>query len=168
MKSIVVYRSKTGFTKKYAEWIAEAIDCDIRPMGKISNKELANYDLIIYGSGLMGGMIMGLDKIRNISKKLVVFATGASLNSLELKERMRKQNKLEDLPLFYMQGGLDFAHIGFIKRKMLGMVQKSLAKKTDKTEEDKYMEEAMKKSFDASNRKYIAPLVAYVKGLQKA
>lgn len=165
MRSIVIYRSKTGFTKRYAEWIAEAIGADLKPLGKLSKKELADYDVVIYGSGVMGGMIMGLDKMRDSGKKLVVFATGASLSSLELKERMRKQNKLGELPLFYMQGGIDYEHLSFIKRKMLGMVQNSLAKKAEKTEEEKYMEEAMKTSFDASNRKYIAPLVTYVKGL---
>ena len=29
MKIIVIYKSKTGFTKRYAEWIAEELKCDI-------------------------------------------------------------------------------------------------------------------------------------------
>ena len=29
MKSVVVYSSITGFTKKYAEWIAEDLGCEI-------------------------------------------------------------------------------------------------------------------------------------------
>ena len=28
MKSIVIYNSQTGFTKKYAEWISEATGCE--------------------------------------------------------------------------------------------------------------------------------------------
>ena len=28
-KIIVLYKSKTGFSKKYAHWIAETLNCDI-------------------------------------------------------------------------------------------------------------------------------------------
>ena len=28
MKTIVIYTSQTGFTKRYAEWIAEAAEAD--------------------------------------------------------------------------------------------------------------------------------------------
>ena len=28
MKTIVIYQSQTGFTKRYAEWIAEAVGAD--------------------------------------------------------------------------------------------------------------------------------------------
>ena len=30
MKSIVIYNSQTGFTKKYAEWISEAAACEYK------------------------------------------------------------------------------------------------------------------------------------------
>ncbi len=29
MKTIVIYKSATGFTKKYAQWIAEALSADL-------------------------------------------------------------------------------------------------------------------------------------------
>lgn len=29
MKTVVIYQSKTGFTKKYAEWISEELSADI-------------------------------------------------------------------------------------------------------------------------------------------
>ena len=29
MKTVVIYNSQTGFTKRYAEWIADALDADI-------------------------------------------------------------------------------------------------------------------------------------------
>ena len=36
MSTIVVYQSETGFTKKYAEWIAEALDCEAVPFKKVN------------------------------------------------------------------------------------------------------------------------------------
>lgn len=30
MKILVTYKSKTGFTKKYAKWIAEELNCETK------------------------------------------------------------------------------------------------------------------------------------------
>lgn len=30
MKTIIIYKSKSGYTKKYALWIAEELICDIK------------------------------------------------------------------------------------------------------------------------------------------
>ena len=42
MKSIVVYTSKTGFTKKYAQWIAEDLGCEAKGLNEISGENLAD------------------------------------------------------------------------------------------------------------------------------
>ena len=44
MKTVVVYRSKTGYTRKYAEWIAEELGCDIKENAKLS--DITGYDMI--------------------------------------------------------------------------------------------------------------------------
>ena len=40
MEIIVTYNSKTGFTKKYAQWIAEELNCPIFEATKIKKSEL--------------------------------------------------------------------------------------------------------------------------------
>ena len=41
MESIlIVYKSRTGFTEKYVEWIAETIACQIVPFDKINHVEM--------------------------------------------------------------------------------------------------------------------------------
>ncbi len=37
MKTIVVYKSKYGYTKRYAEWIAEELSCDIKENAAFSD-----------------------------------------------------------------------------------------------------------------------------------
>ena len=79
MSTIVVYQSETGFTKKYAEWIAEELGCEVVPFKKTNATKLQGYDKVIYGGWLMGGMIVGVEKVREFGlKELIVFATGAS------------------------------------------------------------------------------------------
>ena len=38
MKTIVIYNSKTGFTKRYAEWISEALSCECVELKEASKK----------------------------------------------------------------------------------------------------------------------------------
>ena len=83
MKTVVIYKSKTGFTKKYAEWIAEKLSADIFNAAKVNINMLNKYDAIIYGGSLYAVGIIGVNLItKNINKlkdkKIVVFATGAS------------------------------------------------------------------------------------------
>ncbi|MBE5853146.1 MAG: hypothetical protein E7299_09425 [Lachnospiraceae bacterium] len=164
MSTIVVYQSETGFTKKYAEWIAEALDCEAVPFKKVNETKLKDYDKVIYGGWLMGGAIVGVEKIKAMNlKDVVVFATGASPAMEELVQAIRVQNHLEDVPFFYFESGINYEKMGFMKRSMLKMVRKNIMKKPDKTESDKFMEKALEKSYDNTNKEAINGLVESVK-----
>ena len=164
MSTIVVYQSETGFTKKYAEWIAEALDCEAVPFKKVNETKLKDYDKVIYGGWLMGGAIVGVEKIKAMNlKDVVVFATGASPAMEELVQAIRVQNHLEDVPFFYFESGINYEKMGFMKRSMLKMVRKNIMKKPNKTESDKFMEKALEKSYDNTNKEAINGLVESVK-----
>ena len=49
MKKLVVFKSSTGFTKKYAEWIAEELKCEAKSIKEISKKENKTEQDIFYG-----------------------------------------------------------------------------------------------------------------------
>ena len=120
MKAIVVYQSKTGHTKQYAEWIAESLECEAVPLNKVSKSELEECDKVIYGGWLMAGMIKGLNKfLKKGVKSPVIFAVGMSDMSEELIKTIRLQNKLEDMELFYFVGAVDYNKLGFMSKKML-------------------------------------------------
>ena len=86
MKVLVIYSSKTGFTKRYAERIADDTNAMLLPVKEAKSKsdEFFNeYDAIIYGGWIMAGRVDGADwffekakKLNN--KKLVLFACGAT------------------------------------------------------------------------------------------
>lgn len=164
MKKLVVYQSSTGFTAKYATWIAEALSCEAKEVKRVSAGEVSAYNCIIFGGWIMGGMISGLDKIRKMNpQKLVVFAVGATSDNEELRNNLKTQNHLEEIPFFYMEGGINFEKMSFFPRKMLKMMGKSLAKKENKTEQEKEMEKKFAGSFDNSDKANIEALVALVK-----
>ena len=64
-KIIVVYKSRTGFTEKYAHWVAEGLHCDIVSLEKFSKSRMACYDVVIFGGGIHAGRISGIRFIKN-------------------------------------------------------------------------------------------------------
>lgn len=163
MKRLVVYQSSTGFTQQYAEWIAKELNCEANALKNVSKQVLSEYEMIVFGGWLMGNTIMGLDKVEKACKgKLIVFAVGASERSGEVIHDVIEANHLGDLPFFYMQGGIQFEKLDFVKRNMLSLTRKKLAKKQNKTSRDIYMEKALSASFNASDRRYIKLLVDFL------
>ncbi len=174
MKKIVIYKSKTGFAEKYAKWIAEALKCDAEELKKVSANKLQEYDVIIYGAGVMAGNINDMKKVKAmqanlLTKKWVIYAVGATLNTDEGNisniKNVNMTDSMKDVPLFYFQGGINYEKMGFFSRSMLRMVGNMMGKKEDKTEDEAEMAKIFSESFDKSDKKYIEPLTTYVKGL---
>jgi menaquinone-dependent protoporphyrinogen IX oxidase len=165
MKTIVVYKSSTGFTRTYAEWIAEKLGCEAIELKKCSQSDIEESDQVIFGGWIMGGMIMGLDKIlKKNPSKLVVFAVGSSPVELIDMAAMKEQNHLSNQKLFYFPGGFRFEKLNFAVKIMLKSLRKSAAKKTDKTPQDEYMAKVLGTSFDVSDKKYIDSLLEECEG----
>ena len=60
MKTIVIYTSQTGFTKRYAQWIADAAGAECLELSEAKKKDLTSYDAIIYGGWACAGGISKL------------------------------------------------------------------------------------------------------------
>lgn len=171
MKILLIYKTKTGFTEKYANWITEEIKCDIEKISNIQNIDFKSYDLIIYGSRIHAGRVDGLDKIKelNLDNKLIVFATGATPKETKSIQEVWKNNLTESelisIKHFYIPAGLNYERMGFLDKIMMKMASMMLEKKQDKSEEDIGMQNSIKKSYDISNKSRIKPLVDYIKSL---
>lgn len=60
MKTIVIYNSQTGFTKRYAQWIAEETGADCYELSEAKKKNMDEYEAIIYGGWACAGSISKL------------------------------------------------------------------------------------------------------------
>lgn len=172
MKIIVIYKSKTGFTKKYAEWIGEELNCDVSNYENFSLSSIAEYDCVIYGSRIHAGNVDGLKRIKalfvvNISTKLVIFATGGT--PLEAKDVINKiwqrsfsEKELKTIPHFYMQSGLNYKKMSLGDRVIMKTLAKILGRKKTKSSAETGCEQAIANSYDISSRKYIVPLIKFI------
>lgn len=161
MKKVVIYQSGTGFTAKYAGWIAEKLGCEAKEYKTVNPNELAGYDLVVYGGWIMGGMVVGYDKVKPLNlKNVVVFGVGMTVPSDEVAGKIAEQNQISRERFFYFEGGYNPQKLGVVKKMMVNMVKKSLEKKADKTEDDLHTLETFKGA-DNTRKEAIEDLVAF-------
>lgn len=175
MKSIlVVYSSKTGFTKKYVDWIEDSIECRVASLDRLGNIDINKYDIIVYGGGVQAGLIGGLKefkkKVKFLSdKSIIVFATGGAPHSdsvlLNIKERNFVESEWTEVDLFYFESGLNYKDMGTISKLMMKMYSGILRVKRDKSNIEEGVSKAISKSYDNSDKKNIVPMISYLKQL---
>lgn len=174
MKAVIIYYSKTGFTRRYAQWLAEALGCDCVPFDKRMRVRLDDYDAVIFGSWLRAGAIQKLswfkEQMPNMTGRIrIVFAVGAMPAEAEAEVRaMFDKNFNEEqqakVSMFYLQGGLDYSRMDVISRAAMRFLCAMLRRKKNPTPEDTGMLRMIEKSFDAADRKAIVPIIAAAGG----
>lgn len=174
MKTIVVYRSKTGFAKQYAEWIAGALSADLFEAGRVDGPMLASYDNVIYGAGLYAVGINGVKLIKDnlhrlVGKKVVVFATGASPGRPEELDSMLNSNftpeQLQQIRFFYLRGGFDASKLTPVDRVLMAMLKLKLKWKQQGgalLPDERGMLNAYNRPVNFARQSNIAALVSYV------
>ncbi|MCI8640192.1 MAG: flavodoxin [Coprococcus sp.] len=175
-KMVVIYESKYGFTKRYAEYIASALSCPIFKKAEFPVSSFDNYDTLIYGGGLYAGGVSGVsiitknfDHIR--SKNLILFTCGLadpndSKNAAHLQESMDKllsTEMKERIKIFHFRGGIDYTRLSFIHRTMMAMLRRSMLKK-DPSElgaEGRKILETYGKAVDFTDLDSVRPLLTH-------
>lgn len=172
MKSaLIIYRSKTGFTKKYVDWILEDVTCSVTTLDKVRRADIDKHDIIIYGAAVHAGFLSGLKKIKKLvnfdDKKVIILATGAAPNAEEIVKPIIDNNLtdcISKVDFFYFQSGLNYENMSFGSRNLMKTFSKMLNIKKDKTEAEKEMSEIIKSSYDNSKKEYVGPLTTLLKG----
>jgi menaquinone-dependent protoporphyrinogen IX oxidase len=176
MKTIVVYQSTSGFTAKYAAWIAEALGADLLPRSQASLDTLGKYDVIIYGGSLHAVGISGVDIIKDNlarlkNKKIIVFCTGASPAREGIVPEVLGRNfspaEQQQLHFFYLRGGFDFNKLDLINRILMTLLKWKILLKKDRTPDEKGMLAAYARPMDFTRKENIGELPEHVRALIK-
>lgn len=180
MKSVVVYRSKYGTTKKYAEWISESLSCDIYESRQIDPAQLVSFDNIIYGGALYAGGFIGIDILTKnydaiCEKNIVVFTCGlGDPNEKENIDNIRQglskvftKGMQEKIKVFHLRGGIDYSKLNFAHRSMMSMMNKMLKKKDPEklNDEEKQMLDTYGGKVDFTDKNSIQPIIDHIKEL---
>lgn len=175
MNPIVIYKSKYGSTKAYAEWIAEEIGCEAVDAKKVKADMLSEYDTIVYGGGLYAEIISGVTLItKNIDKlagkKIAVFTTG--LTPLDCRdyydklviEKNFKPEMLDKIKIFNFLGKMIIDELSLPHKAAIKTLKKIMQGKENPTEMEQLLIRLCDESGDFTDRNAIKDLVEYIKG----
>ena len=173
MNGVILYQSKYGATKRYADWLSEEIGFKCIETRKADINEIITYDTIVLGGGIYASGIAGLSFLKkNIGKltgkRIVVFCCGASPydeNALQQIKEHNLKGKLSDIPLFYCRGAWDMDVMSLKDRTLCSLLRKAVAKKDPSDYEiwEKALMAAGDSGCDWTDRKYIEPIIESIK-----
>ena len=141
MNAVVLYMSKYGSTKQYAEWIAEELGADIFRADSFASENFASYDTVVFGGPVFGGAIMGIAKVaENMhilkDKQLIIFTVGITSPNAEkiladLLEKNYNDSMMKHAETFHFQGALESEKLTLGHKVLLKMVNSSMRNKLD-------------------------------------
>ena len=165
-KVLVLYKSKTGFSERYARWIAEDLQCDLANLVDFNKESLSQYALIIYGAGVYAGQIQGIGKVKRWmeafpEKSWVVFATGATPSKEKYEDLLSQSNfrkgEVRPARFYYLIAGINYEQMSLIDRLLMWFFTFLTSRKSGKPRASRQT------SVDLSNRVYIEELLRYVR-----
>lgn len=173
MKSIVIYRSKTGYTKQYAIWLSELLQCECIEFKQLASKKLESYDKVIYGGGIYASKINGLKGFQKQfspqkNQEVILFGVGSSQQSDTIVGNLLKANEITEKDnFFYLQGGFDPEKLSVFMRFMLKTVAKNIEKKVEKkpetvTKDDQNFLDFFRSTHNDLNKENLSQVVEFI------
>ncbi len=176
MKTIVIYKTKYGSTKTYAEWIAQSLSADLCNAKEADIEKLYEYDTIIYGGGLYAEIINGVslitknfDKLQN--KNIIVYTTGITpLDCSDYYDKMVieknfKPEIAEKIKVYNFLGKMLNDELSLVHRTALKTLKKIMGSKTNPTYMEKMLIDLCDVDADLTDIAAISDLVEYVKSI---
>lgn len=174
MNTIVIYKSKYGSTKAYAQWIAEELNCEAVDAKTVKADDLSQYDTIIYGGGLYAEVINGVTLItKNLDKltgkKIAVYTTG--ITPLDCRdyydklviEKNFKPEMPDQIKIFNFLGKMIIDELSIVHKTAIKTLKKIMSGKENPTEMEKLLVELCDSDGDFTDKNAISELIEYIK-----
>lgn len=127
MKAII-YQSAAGHTQRYASLLSEAINIPAYDLFE-ARKHLLKGDDVFFMGWIRGRDLMGYGFFLKRYAVKAIGIVGTSPTGEKALNTVRKHYRTKDIPLFYLQGGINNRKIRGSDRKVLEMLKDDLAKK---------------------------------------
>lgn len=170
-KILVLYLSKTGYTEKYANWIARGLQCRIVQANTFEPQYFTYYDTIVFGGGLYALHINGLKYItKNMDwlrgKNIHIFACGATPPRQEDIDKLFHANFTSEeqkrIRFYYFRGGFCYEKLPVTDKVLMLLLKVRLKCKKKMTADEKGMLGAFDKPVDFTDEKNVLPLIEAV------
>lgn len=165
-KAAVIYFSKHGSAKTYAEWVAEDIGADLFNGADIRMEDLKPYDVLVFGGGIYSGGIQGREFIQKGMKKafahklVFVFGVGITVEdekNREQADQINFQKRMRTIPSWYFPGAYNPSEIKGFDKKIMGVTRKMIGE-GDAGEFADRLRDYIDHGCDLKDRSAIAPM----------
>lgn len=178
-KPVIVYCSQTGFTKRYADWLAEEYGCRAIPFKERKAADIENASVVIFCSWFHAGGLKGAKWLKGMlteypEKHFVVVGCGAypmpseKWPQSEIDEAFEKSLSCSVHPnveCFYCQGGFNFDGLGTPDKVAMRMFFKMLEKKREDDPRNAEVLETMRGGFDGTDRKNLETAIEHINSI---
>ncbi|MGI6169613.1 MAG: flavodoxin [Christensenellales bacterium] len=144
------------------------LSAELFAAAEVTPKKMLGYDCIIFGGRLFATGIDGLSLIKKnferlVSKRLIVFAAGASLPSETVLNEIKNNNlSIEQqscIKVFYLRGGFHYNSLSLFDKLLLSLLKKSIMRKQRQgkslTSDEAGMLELYEKTADFTKKEHI-------------
>lgn len=157
---VIVYESKTGFTKKYAELLAAKTGMRLYPVRELSKVDRA--EEVLFLGWMKVGKIQGLDKART-RRIAAVCGSGTGRTAEPDVETVLARNQLETTPFFYLRGGcLPLKKLRGMDRLALSLFVRMLKSREGADEKTAESIEIIQNGFDGVREENLDPLLHWL------
>jgi len=131
-KIAVVYKSKHGTTKQYAQWIAEETGADLFNADQCKGSDLSDYDTIVFGGWIRAGGVQGIEFLRKnmgtfCVKDVFAFVVGLNIDGIAARQECRDINfkkELEEVPCYFLRAAYNPSEITGGDKIIMGIMKK--------------------------------------------
>lgn len=156
----IVYASKTGFTRKYAAILSEKTK--IQMYGVEELHRVPKGAEVLYLGWMKVGKVQGLKKMKN-HQVVAVCGSGTGRTAEPSEEEIRRRNKLQETPFFYLRGGCKpLKELKGFDKVMLAMFVKALRKNAGKDERQKEAVDIIVEGFDGVREENLKPVYRWL------
>lgn len=157
---VIVYESKTGFTRKYAEMLAAKTGLRLYPTSELSKVDKA--EEILFLGWMKIGRVQGLKKIKKHSIAAVC-GSGTRKTAEPDVETILARNHLETTPFFYLRGGcLPLKDMRGIDKLSLAMFVHMLKSRENTDEKTIESIKIIENGFDGVKEENLQPVIDFL------
>lgn len=157
---VIVYESKTGFTKKYADMLAAKTNLLVFRVEELS--KVNQDEEVIFLGWMKVGKIQGLEKLQKYSVKAVC-GSGTGRVAEPDTETVITRNQIEGIPFFYLRGGcVPLKELKGTDKIKMSMFVKMLKSRKDKDEKLEEAIDIIENGFDGVKEENLKPVLEWL------
>ncbi|HTS44834.1 MAG TPA: flavodoxin domain-containing protein [Puia sp.] len=167
MKGIIIYKSKYGATRQYAQWLGSALRLPVMTSEDIDGTILTNSEFIVLGGSVYIGKLLISDWIKKNAmyiknKKLFLFiVSGTTADEKEKQEEIIRENIREEIrdhcDIYFLRGRKIMKDLSWMDRLLLRMGAALTRNPDDK--------KRMLQDFDEVKTENLNPLITSIMAL---